>query len=77
MAHAVRVKYEDGSTEDFRFPVDVWAQGPSVVLSAPARGRVIGARLWPDGTVPDWNAENDAWGDAPRAVQGGPVTIPK
>ncbi len=74
---AVRVKYEDGSTEDFRFPVDVWAQGPSVVLSAPARGRVIGARLWPDGTVPDWNAENDVWGDAPRVVQGGPVTIPK
>jgi aminopeptidase N len=70
----VRVKYEDGTTEDFRFPVDVWARGASVSLAAPARGKVVGARLWPDGTVPDWNAANDTWGDAPRATPPGPVT---
>lgn len=71
---AVRVKYEDGTTEDFRFPVDVWARGASVSLAAPARGKVVGARLWPDGTVPDWNAANDTWGAAPRADAPKPVT---
>lgn len=70
----MRVKYEDGTTEDFRFPVDVWARGASVSLAAPARGKVVGAWLWPDGTVPDWNAANDTWGDAPRATPPGPVT---
>jgi len=73
----VRLKYADGSTEDVSFPVDVWRQGRSVTLSAPARGRVVGARLWPDGTVPDWNAANDTWGDAPRADERTAVTIPK
>ncbi|MHB1312661.1 MAG: M1 family metallopeptidase [Gemmatimonadaceae bacterium] len=74
---AVRVKYADGSTEDLRFPVDVWARGASVSLTGPARGRVVGARLWPDPSVPDWNAANDTWGDAPRADKLGAVTIPK
>ncbi len=71
---AVRVKYEDGTTEDFRFPVDVWARGASVSLAAPARGKVVGARLWPDGTVPDWNAANDTWGTPPKADAPRPVT---
>jgi len=71
---AVRVKYEDGTTEDFRFPVDVWTRGTSTSLAAPARGKVVGARLWPDGTVPDWNATNDTWGDAPKADPPRPVT---
>jgi hypothetical protein len=71
---AVRVKYEDGTTEDFRFPVDVWARGALVSLVAPARGKVVGARLWPDGTVPDWNAANDTWGAAPKADPPRPVT---
>lgn len=71
---AVRVRYEDGTTEDFRFPVDVWARGASVSLSASARGKVVGARLWPDGTVPDWNPANDTWGAAPRADPPRPIT---
>ncbi|MEK6613104.1 MAG: M1 family metallopeptidase [Gemmatimonadota bacterium] len=71
---AVRVKYEDGTTEDLRFPVDVWARGASVSLAARARGKVTGARLWPDATVPDWNAANDAWGEAPKADTPRPVT---
>ncbi len=74
---AIRLKYADGSTEDIRFPVDVWARGASVSLTAPARGAVVGARLWPDASVPDWNSDNDTWGDAPRASRIGAVTIPK
>ncbi len=71
---AVRVKYEDGTSEDLKFPVDVWTRGASVSLSAPARGKVVGARLWPDATVPDWNAVNDTWGAAPKADTPRPVT---
>jgi hypothetical protein len=32
-------------------------------------------RLWPDGTVPDFDPSNDAWGEAPPAATPGPVTI--
>ncbi len=73
----VRVKYEDGSVEDLAFPAEAWGRGVTVHLSAPARGRVVGARLWPDASVPDWNAANDVWGDAPNADARLPVTIPK
>jgi len=73
----VRVAYEDGTTQDLQFPVDAWARGATIRLSAPARARVVGARLWPDGTVPDWNADNDTWGEAPRADLRRAVTIPK
>jgi hypothetical protein len=73
----VRVKYEDGSTDDLTFPVEVWGRGTAVRLVAPARARVVGARLWPDATVPDWNPSNDAWGDAPQTDARGAVTIPK
>lgn len=74
---SIRVQYEDGSTEDLMFPVDVWATGQTVALTAPVRRRVVGARLWPDGTVPDADSSNDSWGDAPKPGKAGPVTIPK
>jgi hypothetical protein len=38
------------------------------------KGQVTGVRLWPDPTVPDWNASNDTWGEAPAADPRGPVT---
>jgi hypothetical protein len=31
-------------------------------------------RLWPDPTVPDWNAANDTWGTAPAGDGMAPVT---
>ena len=42
-----------------------WRCGPRASVSrpsSPSRAAVIGARLWPEGIVPDWNATNDAWG---------------
>jgi hypothetical protein len=62
---AIRVKYADGGTEDFRLPVQIWAQGSRFDARLPVKGRIIGARLWPLGFVPDWNSDNDRWGDAP------------
>jgi hypothetical protein len=77
----LRVAFADGSTQDFRFPVDVWARGDRYDAVISAKGPVVGVRLWPDPSVPDWNRENDRWGKAPvsdpvRPVTGGGLTTP-
>ena len=72
---ALRLLLADGSTQDVRLPVDVWARGVTTFVAAvPVRAAVTGARLWPDPSVPDWNAANDTWGRAPAADPMGPVT---
>jgi len=70
----LRLKLADGSTQDARLPALIWKDGDRYVAAIPVRGAVVGARLWPDPTVPDWNDANDAWGDAPPAEPAGPVT---
>ena len=75
----LRLKLADGTTRDVRYPVDVWARpsaGDRITISAGVPARVVGARLWPDPSVPDWNAANDVWGDAPPADPARPVTGP-
>jgi hypothetical protein len=54
--------------------VQIWAAGDHYTAAIPVRGRVVGARLWPEPTVPDWEAANDVWGEAPAADPLGPVT---
>jgi hypothetical protein len=70
----LRVAYADGTTQDFSFPVDVWARGTRFDAVIPARTRITGVRLWPDPSVPDWNPSNDTWGTPPTANPPGPVT---
>jgi hypothetical protein len=71
---AVRLKLADGSTADVHFPVDVWSRGRIYHGTVAVKAAVVGARLWPDPSVPDWNAANDSWGDAPAGDARGPVT---
>jgi hypothetical protein len=71
---AIRLALEDGTTTDVRLPVEIWSRGDRYVASIAVTGQVAGARLWPDPSVPDWNPENDVWGDAPPADRLGPVT---
>ena len=58
-------------------PVEVWSQGERIEAVVTVKSPVIGARLWPEGFVPDWNTTNDAWGTpvpvaaAPAATSGG------
>jgi hypothetical protein len=54
--------------------VQIWTQGDRYTAAIPVRARVTGARLWPVPTVPDWDVENDTWGDAPAADAPAPVT---
>ena len=63
----MRLRLADGSTQDVTIPVEIWSSNPRVTAEVPVRSNVIGVRLWPDGTVPDWNDSNDAWGNAPAA----------
>jgi len=70
----LRVRYADGTTQDFSFPVNVWARGDRFEAVVPVRGNVTGVRLWPDQSVPDWNPGNDVWGTPPAADAAAPVT---
>jgi hypothetical protein len=54
--------------------VQIWTEGDRYTAAIPVRGRVVGARLWPDPSEPDRDAETDEWGDAPAADPLGPVT---
>jgi hypothetical protein len=69
-----RVAYADGTTQDFSLPVNIWARGSRFVAVVPVRGTVTGVRLWPDPSVPDWNAANNVWGTPPAGDAAGPVT---
>jgi hypothetical protein len=66
---AIRLALADGSTEDVHLPVDVWSRGDRFEESVPVQSAVVGARLWPDPFVPDWNKGNDTWGHAPPAEE--------
>ena len=70
----LRVGYGDGSTQDFKLPVDIWARTHEFNAVLPARGVVTGVRLWPDPSVPDWNPANDTWGTPPPGNPAHPVT---
>jgi aminopeptidase N len=73
----LRLLLKDNTIQDVAMPVEVWSQGERVEAVVAVKSAVIGARLWPDGIVPDWNTTNDAWGTpvpvvaAPAATSGG------
>ena len=70
----MRLKLADGSTVDLKLNVDVWYLGDSYTAAIPVRAPLAGVRLWPDGTVPDFNSSNDTWGSAPPEDKMGTVT---
>ncbi|HEX6965841.1 MAG TPA: M1 family metallopeptidase [Gemmatimonadaceae bacterium] len=61
----MRLKLADGSTQDVRYPVNIWYQGKTYVAQIPVKSKVVGVRLWPDQTVPDLVPGDDTWGSAP------------
>ena len=70
----LRVGYADGSTQDFKLPVEIWARTHDFKAVLPAHGTVTGVKLWPDPSVPDWNPANDTWGTPPPGNPAHPVT---
>jgi hypothetical protein len=73
----LRLLLKDNTTQDVAMPVEVWAQGERIEAVVAVKAPVIGARLWPEGIVPDWDTTNDAWGTpvpvaaSPTATTGG------
>jgi peptidase M1-like protein len=65
---SMRLTLSDGSTQDVRLPVDIWSRGDMFDATVAVHATVTGARLWPDGVVPDWNPANDTWGAPAPAV---------
>jgi hypothetical protein len=61
----MRLKFNDASTQDVKLPVEIWSHTNRYTAIIPVPRPVVGARLWPDSHVPDWNPANDTWGDAP------------
>jgi hypothetical protein len=61
----MRLKFNDQSTRDVRLPVEIWGRGGRYTAEIPIERPLIGVRLWPDPSVPDWNGSNDVWGDPP------------
>jgi hypothetical protein len=70
----LRVAFADGTNQDFSLPVNIWAHGNRFEAVLPARAKVVGVRLWPDSSVPDWNPANDTWGNPPSGNPARPVT---
>ncbi len=71
----LRLKLSDGSTQDVSLPVDIWARGREFAATVAVRESVVGARLWTDPFVPDWDPSNDTWGTPPPgAGTAGPAT---
>jgi hypothetical protein len=70
----LRLKFANGATSDYSFPENIWAHGERYDAEIPVPAKVVGARLWPDPSVPDWNRDNDTWGDAPPGNAEGKVT---
>jgi hypothetical protein len=70
----LRLALSDGTTQDVSLPVDIWGTGDTYDAVVPVKARVTGARLWPDGFVPDWNPANDTWGTPPAGTD--PTTTP-
>ncbi len=71
----LRVKYPNGTVRDFDLPVEIWANGSVFDAVLPAPVSIVGVRLWPDTSVPDWDNSNDTWGDAPPADPVRKVTL--
>ncbi len=63
----MRLKLNDQSTQDVRLPVEIWSRSDRFVANLTVQRPVVGVRLWPDQSVPDFNSSNDVWGDAPPA----------
>jgi len=70
----MRLKLSDGSVLDVDLPVEIWTGGDRYLATVAVNAPVVGVRLWPDRTVPDWQPANDTWGDAPPGSARNEVT---
>jgi hypothetical protein len=64
----LRLRFADNTSQDVALPVEIWSRTEQYVATIPVKGTVTGARLWPEGVVPDFNSTNDVWGTPPTTA---------
>lgn len=57
----MEIKYEDGTTERVKLPVEIWYRGPEWVYLHKTDKTVVSAEIDPDNILPDINGSNDVW----------------
>src|SRR5262249_9547823 len=63
----MRLKLNDGLSQDVRLPVEIWTHTDRYTAPIPEPRAVVGVRLGPAPNVPDGNSANNIWGSAPAA----------
>jgi aminopeptidase N len=58
----LELKYDDGSTETRRLPVEMWLLGSRFTYRVPTAKRVVGVVLDPRRVYPDVERRNNSWG---------------
>lgn len=71
----VRLKLVAGTVYEMKLPVEIWANGDTFEVPIVDTKPVSGVRIFPDPSVPDWNPDNNTWGDAPDSDPARPVTM--
>jgi hypothetical protein len=66
----LRLRFVDNTTQDISLPVEIWSRTDRYTALLAVKGPVTGARLWPEGVVPDFNSTNDVWGTPPATSAG-------
>lgn len=56
-----RVTYEDDSTEDLRYPVELWSQSDRATVTLGTAKKVKEVRIDPDQMTPDVDRKNNLW----------------
>lgn len=72
----LRIKLVSGGVYEVTLPVEIWANSDTFVYTYVGTQSIVGVRIFPDPTVPDWDESNNVWGDAPEANPRAPVSFP-
>jgi hypothetical protein len=57
----LELAFDDGTTELVKLPVEIWYDGERYAYRNRSGRSIVGARVNPDGTLPDAIPTNDAW----------------
>jgi hypothetical protein len=57
----LELQFDDGTNQLVKLPVEVWYGGNQYVYELQPGKAIVGARVNPDGTLPDAVSSNDGW----------------
>lgn len=57
----MEIRYEDGSTENLKLPVEIWYRGPEWNYFHRTEKNIVSVEIDPENILPDINSTNDVW----------------